>query len=1147
MKICWRGTLLVAAMLLMFGAPRRGAAHTGEMAFLDHLYDSHVKNSLSPGATKATTDTAVVREMGSLFGLVQTKTGRTLLPTGTTCDFAEIADGKLTVGFTFPASLKAGDLTEVNLENVGAVLTHYFVNLYGVYEVKAVGRFATAKMDAGFVGMEKLVTPAPALPPETKAADGVPGPEYQKLYRQLQSQAAAEPGKAFAGQGPISTSGQPAGVLSGRTVFFGAGHGWTCNDTGNGGDGSWFTQRPFLLSMCEDYGNIDQVNFFATLLFNAGATVVCSRPLGYQTNEVVLDNEDSAVTYTPAKASWTLSGTDTDNYGDSSSNNMRYISTAASETATATYTPNIPEAGFYPVYCFANASSNRTSGQLYKVRHTGGETQVRINHRRVGRGWIWLGNYYFNAGSNSGTGSVQISNLEPPAGTAGYVIADAIRFGNGMGSITRGGGVSGYAREAECSRYWLQQSEMPNTVIDASSTDQNDNVSAPPRMAAYMRQDDGQGYNGDIYLGYHSNAFNGSARGSVGLITNAASVTNQATLAALVSDTLDTECNIEDANWEYTWGAYGSSTLTSAYGEIGTGLNSEMCGTIIEIAFHDNSSDAALLRDPKVRYVAARSQMHALVKYFNQFDSNSLAFPPEPPTRVRAVNSGSGGVTISWAAVAAGSASTDAATGYRIYRSTDGYGFGNPVSVSGNGTVTTTINGLTLNQVHYFRVAATNAAGESTPSEVVAVRLRNGPVPVLIVNGYDRIDRYNNVPDFPNNASGSEVERLRLQRNNSYDYVRQHGTAVANAGRWFDSCANECVINNDVNLANYSTVIWISGEESSGDSTFNSTERTAITNFLALSDRNLFVSGSEIAYDLDSLGNAQTFYRNTLRAQYVSDSASAYQATGVTGSILAGISADFSPGTTMYDVESADVLSAVNGSSAAMSYPSSSGTVDNLDAIGTWQDPNYSGQTTANATSTFAIVSSPTHQGTGSGDLYYDWGAGTRIREFNNTVNTFPSNSIFSVWVYGDNSGNTLRVMLRDTADTELFQSSPVTLNFTGWQQITWNIPSDASTEFTGAGGDGVITGPNMRFDSMLLDRNGGPATGNLYFDDATYTGLGGSSTAAVQYSGTYKLVTFGFPFEAIASATTRDQVMSAILNFFGTPLPVGIADWQLE
>ena len=89
---------------------------------------------------------------------------------------------------------------------------------------------------------------------------------------------------------------------------------------------------------------------------------------------------------------------------------------------------------------------------------------------------MWLGNYYFNAGSNAATGSVQISNLEPPAGTSGFVIADAIRFGNGMGSIDRGGGVSGYSREAENSRYWLQQSEMPSSVIDASSS-----VPASPR------------------------------------------------------------------------------------------------------------------------------------------------------------------------------------------------------------------------------------------------------------------------------------------------------------------------------------------------------------------------------------------------------------------------------------------------------------------------------------------------------------------------------------------------------------------------------------------------------------------------------------------------------------------------------------------
>jgi hypothetical protein len=202
--------------------------------------------------------------------------------------------------------------------------------------------------------------------------------------------------------------------------------------------------------MNEDYGNLDQLNFFAAYCFNAGATVVSMRPLGHQTNEVILDNDDAAVTFS---GSWSDSSS-TIFWGSVGDLPYRFASFAAAETATATYTPNIPVAGYYPVYCWTRHGSDR-GDQLYRIRHAGGESQIRIPHHMVGNGWIYLGEYYFNTGSSSAAGSVVISNLRGTA-QGSVVIADAIRFGNGMGTVNRGGGVSGYPREDESMRYWIQ-------------------------------------------------------------------------------------------------------------------------------------------------------------------------------------------------------------------------------------------------------------------------------------------------------------------------------------------------------------------------------------------------------------------------------------------------------------------------------------------------------------------------------------------------------------------------------------------------------------------------------------------------------------------------------------------------------------------
>src|SRR4051794_23895487 len=78
---------------------------------------------------------------------------------------------------------------------------------------------------------------------------------------------------------------QPHGGLSGKIVYIHAGHGITA---ANKRDGAWSFQRGPTNDMIEDLGNVDQMAFFADYLFLAGATVVPLRPVGNQSNEVVL-------------------------------------------------------------------------------------------------------------------------------------------------------------------------------------------------------------------------------------------------------------------------------------------------------------------------------------------------------------------------------------------------------------------------------------------------------------------------------------------------------------------------------------------------------------------------------------------------------------------------------------------------------------------------------------------------------------------------------------------------------------------------------------------------------------------------------------------------------------------------------------------
>ncbi|HEY3391483.1 MAG TPA: hypothetical protein VGK58_02160, partial [Lacipirellulaceae bacterium] len=156
-----------------------------------------------------------------------------------------------------------------------------------------------------------------------------------------------------------------------------------------------------------------------------------------------------------------------------------------------------------------------------------------------------------------------------------------------------------------------------------------------------------------------------------------------------------------------------------------------------------------------------------------------------------------------------------------------------------------------------------------------------------------------------------------------------------------DSSSNEAVISGAVNLNDYDTVIWISGEESEANDTFNATEQTKVEQFIA-GGGNLFVTGSEIAWDLDQQNNGRTFYESTLKGNYVADSAGTYTTVPAGGSIVAGLgNIGFSNGAAfssldgqVYNVNSADVISPQAGALAALNYGNGSGAAA-IQALGT--------------------------------------------------------------------------------------------------------------------------------------------------------------------------------------------------------------------
>lgn len=126
----------------------------------------------------------------------------------------------------------------------------------------------------------------------------------------------------------------------------------------------------------------------------------------------------------------------------------------------------------------------------------------------------------------------------------------------------------------------------------------------------------------------------------------------------------------------------------------------------------------------------------------------------------------------------------------------------------------------------------------------------------LIVDGFDRI------------FGGSWTAPTQ-------DFAARMGDALGANGVTFSVASNEAVAEGDVLLADYDHVLWLLGDESTADRTFEDREETAIEDYVAAGGT-IVVSGSEIGYASGS------WLSSTLHASYVSDSAGTSHVEGWT-------------------------------------------------------------------------------------------------------------------------------------------------------------------------------------------------------------------------------------------------------------------------
>jgi hypothetical protein len=807
-------------------------------------------------------------------------------------------------------------------------LSPEFLEAVEEFEIEEIGRWlhAVAERIEGVDSIRMLVRPS-ADQPYQSLDDLLPEPGLPSDKPGVVKLATSEPEapQIQVGPFPVRGQGQPQGALTGASVFLSPGHGWYYSSTLS----RWATQRGNTNGIIEDLSNGEAVlQYLCQYLWNAGARVYTCRERDLQTNMVIVDTESAS-----------FSGSWTEVTGSGYDNEYRYAATTTgSPTASATFTPAIPVDGYYAVYVYyRTASSNTTTDARFVIHHMGGTTTWIQNQTRDGFTWKYVGTYYFEAGSSASAGSVVIDNQSATSGN--NVVADAVRFGGGMGDYVDGGSTSGEPRWEESGKYY--SGFMGNTYADGT-------VWAMPRFADWECEDSWEGnggatnHNNAVYVSWHTNAPNpasgtssfafagGLPGGAFGNDTDFTGVPGGLELRNAIHNELINDIR---AGWDAGWTNRG--TYTANFGELNINNNDDMPAALTEIAFHDTPSDAENLKEPDFRRLAARAVYQGIVKFYHSYyylsegnaEFNDDTLLPETPTNFRAINNGTGGVVLSWNAPISNSGDGllgDPATGYRVYRSSNGKGFDNGSTVAGTST---TINGLAVGDVVYFRVSATNPGGESFPTETLGVRVTASGTPaVLIVNGFDRLDKNLNViEDDPYSANA--LHRGFLWRMNTFDYVIQHAESLDAYGADFDSCSNEAVINGQVSLGDYEVVVWIVGEESTADSTFNATEQSLVTTYLTSNGGNLFVSGSEIGWDLDYQANGVSFYQGTLFSDYAGDDANTYAATGTGGGIFSAISGiDFDPGNgAPYDANYPDQITPLSPAAAALTYSGGSG------------------------------------------------------------------------------------------------------------------------------------------------------------------------------------------------------------------------------
>lgn len=701
----------------------------------------------------------------------------------------------------------------------------------------------------------------------------------------------------------------------------------------------WGWQRPRLFCTTEDlFTQSFVLPYVIPMLENAGAIVYTPRERDTQKNEIIVDNDTpNASLYLEVgskKAHWATAPIKgfaqkkaiyRDGENPFTDGTCRFIPTERKkknkDQAFAEWVPTLPAKGEYAVYVSYRTLPNSVSDAKYLVFHNGGVTEFKVNQKIGGGTWVYLGTFEFDKGNNN-YGMVVLSN---ESSEHGVVCADAVRFGGGMGNITRGGKTSGLPRYLEGARYSAQWAGMPYEVYAGrkGENDYADDINTRSNTINYLSggsvynpQQPGLGIPLEMTMALHSDA--GCSKtdkliGSLGIYTtdfnNGKLNTGIDRYASRdLADILLTQIQ-KDIYSSHNLSWTRRSMWNRNYSE--TRLPATP-STIIELLSHQNFADMQLGHDPNFKFTVGRAIYKGILQFVAGQHDKEYVVQPLPVSNF-AIRFGKKKNTLelSWKGENDPQEPTAQPREYIVYTRIGYGGFDNGTLVSKTSHTVKIEPGL----VYSFKVTAVNRGGESFPSEILsAYKAKRERERVLIINGFDRVsgpavintfdkagfdlEQDPGVPYLSNISfsgaqigfdraqagkegegslgySGRELEGMKIA-GNTFDYPFVHGKAIQAAGKYsFVSCSDEAVENGTVTLEDYPVVDYILGMEKEDPAhkvyykTFSSAMQRIITSYCQ-SGGNLFVSGAYVGSDMSGTQGNREFTEKILKYGYQS-------------------------------------------------------------------------------------------------------------------------------------------------------------------------------------------------------------------------------------------------------------------------------------